>query len=129
MPDNRIFNVNGLEESHLGAAIELAFAIAECERATHFRISKTKGLILYEWPSPGTSPLLSPMKPKLLAQIAMNYLESDAAKECECEGWDANSDHDGHNSRGWRVYVDDWGHIEDEDAICAIKPAFMWYGK
>jgi hypothetical protein len=61
-----------------------------------------------------------------------NWLHGEFAKEVlkTADGWDANMDHDGSNSVGWRVYVDDWGHVANNHyAICAIKPAYMWHGK
>lgn len=40
------------------------------------------------------------------------------------------------NELGWRLYVDKWGHVEEENgmtidhySIAAFKPAYCWYGK
>lgn len=39
-------------------------------------------------------------------------------------------DHDGDNEKGWRVYNEAWGHVEDlHAAIIAIAPAWAMYGK
>ena len=37
-------------------------------------------------------------------------------------------DHDGDNGKGWRVYVEDWGHSRHQ-SMCAIEPAWAMYGK
>lgn len=39
-------------------------------------------------------------------------------------------DHDGDNGRGWRVYVEGWGHIDSHwGAIVAVAPRWAMYGK
>lgn len=39
-------------------------------------------------------------------------------------------DHDGDNGRGWRLYVEGWGHVDGHrNAIIAISPAWAMYGK
>ena len=39
-------------------------------------------------------------------------------------------DHDGSNSKGWRLFNEKWGKVNDEDAaICAIEPEWLWHGK
>lgn len=39
-------------------------------------------------------------------------------------------DHDGNNSKGWRVFNENWGHIGDDFyAFVAIQPAWAMHGK
>jgi len=39
-------------------------------------------------------------------------------------------DHDGSNGRGWRLYNESWGHIDEEySAIIAVAPNWAWFGK
>ena len=39
-------------------------------------------------------------------------------------------DHDGDNGRGWRAYVEGWGHVDGHHrAIVAISPSWAIYGK
>lgn len=39
-------------------------------------------------------------------------------------------DHDGDNEKGWRVYNESWGHVEDlHSAIIAVAPAWACYGR
>ncbi len=44
--------------------------------------------------------------------------------------WDVNLDHDGSNSKGFRIYTEDWGRVNDETySLGAIKPVYTWYRK
>lgn len=39
-------------------------------------------------------------------------------------------DTDGHCNKGWRVYNEAWGHVDDDPyAFLAIEPAWIEYGK
>lgn len=39
-------------------------------------------------------------------------------------------DHDGHNTKGWRVYNEAWGHVNTEwQAFVAIEPVWLMHGK
>lgn len=39
-------------------------------------------------------------------------------------------DHDGDNEKGWRVYNEAWGHVDDEYAgFVAVTPSWAMYGK
>ena len=39
-------------------------------------------------------------------------------------------DHDGSNSRGWRMYVNEWGRVEGyHGSIVAVEPSWAWHGK
>lgn len=39
-------------------------------------------------------------------------------------------DHDGDNSKGWRVYNEAWGHVAGMyQAFVAIEPTWLMYGK
>lgn len=39
-------------------------------------------------------------------------------------------DHDGSNTKGWRVYNEMWGHVDGMwTAICAVQPVWAWHGK
>ena len=131
--DNVIFNVNGRSEEMLLKAIELAFLQRECKTCNGWKISE-KGFIL-SWCIPdgqGYSPF--PGNVEFSAQevlpMVTKWLKTIDLKTVDMTGWDADIDQDGFNSLGWRVYSEDWGHVGgDWAAICAIKPAFLWYGK
>lgn len=39
-------------------------------------------------------------------------------------------DHDGDNGKGWRVFVEGWGHVADSQSVVfAVQPAWAMYGK
>jgi hypothetical protein len=131
--DNAVFNVNGRGEEMLLNTLELAFLQREYRTCNGWKITK-KGFIL-SWCLPSNSaftpfPGNVEFTPKEVLPLILKWLQSDTLEEIEMNGWDANIDQDGHNSLGWRVYSEDWGHVDDYwEAICAIKPAYLWYGK
>ena len=131
--DNRIFNVNGSGQEMLLKALSLAFEQEGSHTTcTAWSVSKKHGLIL-QW-SAGSDDKSNKLPNKMTAEdclpLVMSWLEGDEAKGVACEGWDEDSDHDGSNSNGWRVYCEDWGHVDgNQRAICAIKPAYLWHGK
>jgi len=131
--DNRVFNVNGTGDELLLQTLKLAFAQeGRNTTANAWRETKKHGLILC-WTIPDSSPenynqFPSELTAEEVFPAVKKYLEK--AEDIEMKDWDANADHDGSNELGWRVYCEDWGHVDDDFyAIVAIKPAYMWYGK
>ena len=57
------------------------------------------------------------------------WLESNP--EVELKGEDKeNINGSGSNKKGWRVYLEPGGHVEDDwFVICAVKPSFLYFGK
>lgn len=65
-----------------------------------------------------------------LAPIIFKWLQGEEAESMELDGWDRNADHDGHNEKGFRVYCEDWGHVNGRwGCYAAVTPAYCWYGK
>ena len=130
--DNRILNVNGSGREILQKAIELAFMQFNSSReavCSGWCFSKEKGLML-NWSDIGCHPFPVDMNAKDCANWAFTWLQSEQAKTVALSDFCGNEDHDGHNSYGWQVYLEDWGHVgENRYALCAIKPAYMWHGK
>jgi len=130
--DNQIFNVNGEDEKTLNKALNLVFnQDGFAQTCIAWEEDKEKGLILLWHPKgENVSKLPSAMNADQVTPIVWSWLLGDFAKSMELKGWDGDCDHDGHNGLGWRVYVEDWGHVAGNFyAICAITPAYMWYGK
>lgn len=132
--DNRIFNVNGRGREMLRSALELAFMQEGWDdmpaRAEGWRVDPGKGLIFFWHAGEGAKKFRRARTAKQVVGLVAKWLESDQARNIPCNGWDADIDHDGSNERGWRVYVEDWGHIGEETyAICAVRPSFNWLGK
>ncbi len=139
--DNKIFNVNGGSKEYLAATLRLMFTNPEYSGArvrpmlaTGWTVSSTHGFILHWVPNTSIKDFNKfpvPLGADELVEVVWKWLkESPDAKNVVFDGWDRNSDHDGSNSLGWRVYVEDWGHVDGSyTAICAIKPVYLWHGK
>ena len=135
MMDNRQFNVNGEGKEMLLRVFELA-----CIQEGHtdqpakivaYRVSSTHGMILY-WHEGGDRHVLPvPLTAEQFLPIVWAWLgDPEANRKVVLKDWDRDLDHDGSNGPGWRVYCEDWGHVDgDSDAICAVKPVFLWFGK
>jgi len=130
MFDNRLFNVNGKGIELLTKTLELAFLQADFGSCASWEESKEHGLILSWSPSGAKNKFPAELSAEEITPIVINWLNSDFAKEVELSDWCGDADHDGNNGSGWQVYVENWGHVGDSHyAICAIKLAFLWYGK
>lgn len=143
--DNRIFRINGSGQDMLLQTLKLAFsqygprfnhktkAFENFQRCSGWSESVEHGLILHwsadaegVYPFPGGTRL----DPEGIIGMVWNWLQTDFAKTVKLEEWCEDADHDGSNSEGWIVYVEDWGHVGGHfTSICAIKPAFLWHGK
>ena len=127
--DNRLFNVNGEGDDRLLDTLRLMFSLHNYT-CVGWKESKEKGLILCQYPEDGSNTLPVPLTAEDCLPLVTGWLAGDFAKTVELSDWCTDEDHDGHNGRGWQVYCEDWGHVGDSRAaICAIKPAFIWYGK
>lgn len=129
--DNVLLNINGKSDDDLISALRLSFAMHSSGGARGYIKHREKGLILlwytgadkdaHEFPSKLSADQVMPM--------VTAYLGSEDAVNVELEHWESDADHDGHNSAGWRVYAEDWGHVVSSRAICAVKRVFLWHGK
>lgn len=155
--DNRVFDINGRGEAMLEAAVALAchqsgrcYSDSENRWGTFkgtglirsWRKDPVCGLILswHEETDDGFTPLPAAMTPSQVLPMLVEYLASDEAEACIQNAWErkrANakwcSRYDGGdvlNDAGWQVYVEDWGHVAHvHHAICAVRKAYLWYGK
>lgn len=132
--DNRVFNVNGKGDELLLATLKLvASQVGSNTKFKGWYFNPKKGLVL-TWYNDFKRCNVFLSDDGLIAEhvlpMVSTWLKSKEAKSMKLTGWDADLDHDGSNSMGWRVYCEDWGHIEDDHyTICAVTPANMWYGK
>ena len=136
--DNRIFNVNGdLKNSEmLLATLELVFCQFMSDRKSlckAWAFDSDKGLILlwhHNINNKKENRFPSILTAKQCLPFIQAWLESEQAGTVNISDWDSNYEHDGSNSKGWRIYCENWGHVGEYNySICAIKPAFMWHGK
>ena len=158
--DNPIFNINGrMGDGTLLAALELRMRQKFPTRSltdkliNGHEISKEKGFILY------SSCFLKDKIPwdisrqylydnrhgdyihngiviyensKSLYDVLNDILLFLKNGSNDVEGWDADPLHynDVICHPGWRVYCEDWGHIDhDWEAFVAIKKVWLWSGK
>lgn len=130
--DNKLFNVNGSGSEMLLKALELSF-MQEGSRTTcsGWQQTEENGLILCWSNKPeGIHPFPADLSAKQCLGFVEEWLSSDFASKVKLGGWCEDSDHDGHNTEGWQVYCEEWGHVGNQRySICAIRPAFMWHGK
>lgn len=130
--DNRIFNVNGKGADLLARTLQLAFA--QNGNNTYCRawsFSNGHGLILH-WheDSPRITSMPAPLNATEVLPFVTAWLAGEMSKTVTLSKWENDQQHDGHNSEGWRVYCEDWGHVDGHSsAICAIKRVFLWHGK
>ena len=141
--DNRLFNINGKTKNQLALAVK-ALLLDEYDtqrKVKGWYFKKNKGLILTWYvdnkkSTPFTNRMGTPCEiaENELVEILWNWLDSPEAKIVEMSSWEVNTDHDGSNDLGWRLYTEDWGCIGDEYSIdhysiAAFKPVYLWYGK
>lgn len=137
--DNRIFNVNGAGKEMLADTLRLAlwqqrggYADQRGGKAEGYMVSPTHGLILMWHVSPtnGGHKFIAPLGAEPLAEMIMEWLKTEEARSIALGDWEEDIDQDGHNSKGWRVYCEDWGHVDGNHyAIVAVKPVYLWHGK
>lgn len=131
--DNRIFNINGAKKELLSKVLDIAFSQEgySVRKAEAWSVHPEKGLILYWHHVKDTNKLLTPLASSSVVDMVWEWLKSDEAKTIKMvDPWEVDMDHDGSNSIGWRVFVEEWGHVAGNFySICAIKPAYLWHGK
>lgn len=130
--DNRIFNINGeiREKDFFFRTIDLAFSQSGYMHAEGYVFDIKYGLILLAYGIENAQKFPTKLNPHATATIIFPWLSSDESKTVQCEGRDADIDHDGSNGNGWRIYYGEHGHFGNHyGAICAIRPVFVWYGK
>jgi hypothetical protein len=138
--DNNIFRVNGEykpDHIQLSLAVESVmrqkgYIPTNNMRVKGWSFDTTYGLILYwmESDHPDYNSFPTKLGPDEVTGIIINWLESEDADTVTLDPWCEDADHDGHNGKGFLLYVQEWGHVnQDSSAMFAVKPCYMWYGK
>ncbi len=129
--DNRIFRVNGEGDDLLFSALDLVFKQNWLSHCESWEQTESNGLILcWAIDLKCCNNFPSKLNAADCLPIVSSWLNSDFAKTVQLGEMCNDADHDGDNKLGWEVYCDDWGHVGDNHyAICAIRPAYMWFGK
>ncbi len=135
--DNRVFNINGEDKINLKKTIDLAFSLYDNinTKANFFTVDPVKGLILFSYDSTSNNSLQKfpiSLDSDSAFEFVVDWLKSESAANIELEGFfSLTGDSDVFEDFGWRVYLDDWGHIDKYSGgvICGITPSWIWYGK
>lgn len=130
--DNVIFSVNGSSNRRLQMTLDLVMA-DEYGKTSKVRGAKktTQGLEFYFYSLPkDVCEFPVPLDVDGVMAFIIEYLKDDKSiKRVTHEKWEGDYDHDGSNSKGWRVYTSDWGHISDGCKGFAVKPVYCWHSK
>ena len=103
-------------------ALEIAFTNCPGNKAIGYRVIKDKGLVLYWTEADNVTPFLSKMTFSEVEPLVQGWLKE--------QDYGEQPDHDGSNGKGWHVYNEAWGHVNNEwEAFVAIEPAWAMYGK
>lgn len=137
--DNFRFDIYSEEDVALTAVLRIAFEETGKYpyKAVGYRIIKAlqpynyqgerdmPTLVLYKTIPSGKKDFIPFLVP--LAATACSVIVSEWLKQ---QDYGEKPDHDGDNGKGWRVYNESWGHVDnDREAICGIQPSWAWYGK
>lgn len=133
--DNKVFSVAGETKEQLNLALQSALldAYGNDETIKGWCFDEEKGIVLFKYSHDKCNDFMSPMDANGLTEMLWKWLQdSKQAEEFKItESWDKDIDHDGSNSRGWRLYTEDWGVIGkfSHGSYLAFVPRYNWYGK
>lgn len=128
--DNRIFNVNGTGRDMLEKALKLALIQSGNRGFASWIVDPKKGLLLCWTDVEGANNFITNLSAAQVVDQVAVWLTTDEAKRIPKGDMCDNADHDGDNEMGWQVYCESWGHVGgNRYAICAVRPAYLWYGK
>lgn len=134
------FDVNGKTREMFDVVMELAMLASPGRKVTDVKSYKSlalasdfprisSSLILY-WADPGPESgavmLPYPMCLKQISEFVWGWLESLTSVE-----WPPEPEHDGSNSKGWRIFNERWSQIDGEGhyAFAKIEPFWQVHGK
>ena len=119
MSDN--FHIDIVHGGDLTDAMKIAFSGAPGGKAEAYAVHPKKGLV-FLWGGKEGIALPFKLDAAGAADFAKRWLaEADYGRE---------PDHDGDNSKGWRIYNDSWAKVEGFSySIVAVQPAWLMHGK
>lgn len=121
--DNFHFDITGAK---LFDCLNIAFLGSPSGKATHWIVEEKEGnpqRLLLGWnKDKDMTPFPAPMSVEECEPFILSWLRTvDYRKEL---------DHDGDNSKGWRIYNESWGKINGYTySFVAIEPIWLIYGK
>lgn len=153
--DNFRFDMTAEGVGSLASAMKLVFQIRGCEGSnprggkrgvTHYAIRPVK-----EGQKAPDGKWLYNCEPRPLRLVFFNHydikkedgdkttlpfkLDADGASDfarrwLEEADYGREPDHDGSNGKGWRIYNEGWGHVDnDHYGVIAVTPVWAMYGK
>jgi len=140
--DNLTLDILAVGAESLRDALAIAFRHnAAGDHATHWAVldlpfkgveycgdaNPTRKTLVLFWSEPNDKRIQDyPFPAQATKEDAIVFVQSWLHGLC----WPEEPDHDGDNEKGFRMFVEDWGHVvENGYAICAIQPAWAMYGK
>jgi hypothetical protein len=136
--DNQVFNVNGKTDDRESLHRLLNLRVKQhCfsnnRIISGYSIHKDHGLILYSSePSNPDGYVRFPNRLTVeeVMPIVNGFLNNKELTN-SLSDWDVNpKDSDVDCYAGWRIYCEDWGHIDGGwSGFVAIKKVWLWYGK
>lgn len=126
--DNFQINVVSKGKQTFAHALAIAVNHAPGNKATHYEVHKTLGLILY-WhlPNLGAGRVAYPFPFTMSLQVLTDFVWEWLL---QTEPSTPEPDHDGSNSRGFCVYTGAWGAVESSPySFVAIRPEWAMHGK
>lgn len=113
----------------LKPALEIAFNSAPGGKAWGYK--STKDRLVFAWhesanaqdKDKGFVPFVTPINAEEAEVIVKNWCK-------EVADYGTQPDHDGDNSRSWRIFCESWGHIDHNHyTFAAVEPYWAEYGK
>lgn len=126
--DNFHIDITSRIKSHFDEILQIAFDQSPGRKATHYKITKKHGFILY-WHEDGKDSIAFPyeMEYKDVVPFVWGWLQKVEYGDYE-NPIDDGGDVD--NVKGFRIFNEDWGHVDNSSyAFIAIRPAWAWIGK
>ncbi len=121
--DNFRIDITSEGVTDFDQALQIAFAHAPGRKATHYQKDTGRGFLLFWNDEPGAIELPTPLRCAAAADLIWAWLEGEA-------DYGQPPDHDGDNSKGWRVYNEDWGFAGDwRCCFVAVQPVWAMHGK
>ena len=137
--DNKEFVVNGRTKEQFKIALDLLLLdeYGNEIKVNGWEMHPQKGFILKKVVREGDKSFTDNMgvskfiSKEDLVELLWEWLDSDESNDIETNGeWESNHQHDGHNTKGWKLYSEDWGKVDgDWTNIAAFKRIYCWYGK
>lgn len=120
MADNFHFDITG---APLDECLRIALQGAPGGKVQGWGLDTEKNRLLLYWNTDEAgTPFPAPLDLDGVVEVVTTWLRE--------VNYGPQPDHDGHNTRGWRVYNESWSRIgHDWGAFAAVEPSWLMHGK